>query len=288
MTIASRRDFLKVAGATAVIATTAKAHARTLKAPVGLELYSVRDFMAKDLQSSLNDVHTAGYTVVEAAGFYKRSATDFRSAMDQAKLRCISAHYPLSMLATELDSIISYANTLGLEYIICSSSDGMHRDPNAHGETTTLDDWHWRIDQFNSIGKKVKAAGMTFGLHNHTPEFATIDGVLVYDEFMKLTDPKYVTLQMDCGWVYDSGHSPAEFIARDPSRFELLHIKDMILVPGQSEPTLTVMGKGKIDYKPILRAATHLKYYFVEQEKFDGDPLAELREDADYIRNFNF
>jgi sugar phosphate isomerase/epimerase len=287
MTIASRRDFLKVAGAAAVIAGAGRAEARTLKMPVGLELYSVREFMAKDLQSSLNNVHTAGYTVVEAAGFYNRSAADFRGAMDKAQLRCISAHYSLLLLQTQLDSIISYAKEAGLEYIICSGSDGMHRDPNAKG-APTLDDWHWRIDQFNRIGATVKAAGMTFGLHNHTPEFATIDGVLVYDEFMKLTDPKYVTLQMDCGWVYDSGHSPAEFIARDPSRFQLLHIKDMILVPGSKEPKLTVMGKGNIDYKPILRAATHLKYYFIEQEAFDGDPMLELREDADYIKSLKF
>lgn len=287
MTIASRRDFLKVAGAAAVIAGAGKAEARTLKIPVGLELYSVREFMAKDLQSSLNDVHTAGYTVVEAAGFYNRSAADFRKANDQAGLHCISAHYQLTLLEAQLDSIISYAKELGLEYIICSSSDGMHRDPNAHGEAT-LDDWHWRIDEFNRIGNAVNSAGMTFGLHNHTPEFATIDGVLVYDELMKLTDPRYVTLQMDCGWVYDSGHNPAEFIARDPSRFELLHIKDMILVPGSKEPQLTVMGKGKIDYKPILRAATHLKYYFIEQEAFDGDPMQELREDADYMKRFSY
>jgi sugar phosphate isomerase/epimerase len=287
MTIASRRDFLKVAGAAAVIAGAGRADARTLKMPVGLELYSVREMMPKDLQGTLSQVHSAGYGVVEAAGFFNHSAFDFRSAMDQAGLRCVSAHYTLALLNQQLDSIISYAKALGLEYIICSSSDGLHRDPNAHGEPT-LDDWHWRIEQFNRIGATVKSAGMTFGLHNHTPEFATIDGVLVYDELMKLTDPKYVTLQMDCGWVYDAGHSPAEFIARDPSRFQLLHIKDMILVPGAEEPKLTVMGKGNIDYKPILRAATHLKYYFIEQERFDGDPWVELRADADYMKHFNF
>ncbi|MGD0910378.1 MAG: TIM barrel protein [Terracidiphilus sp.] len=288
MTIASRRDFLKIAGAAAVIAGAGTAEARTLKMPPGLELYSVHDMLPKDYQGTLNQVHAAGYSVVEAAGYFNHSAADVRSAMSNAGLRCISAHYSLLLLTQQLDSIITYAQALGLEYIICSSSDGMHRDPNAHGEAATLDDWHWRIDQFNSIGKKVKAAGMTFGLHNHTPEFATIDGVLVYDEFMKLTDPSYVTLQMDCGWVYDSGHSPAEFIARDPSRFQLLHIKDMILVPGSSEPKLTVMGNGNIDYKPILRAATHLKYYFIEQEAFDGDPWVEMRADADYMNHFNY
>jgi sugar phosphate isomerase/epimerase len=287
MTIASRRDFLKVAGAAAVVAGAGRAEARTLKMPVGLELYSVREMLPKDFQGTLNQVHAAGYGVVEAAGYYNHSAAEVLSAMNNAGLRCISAHYTLALLQTQLDSIISYAKELGLEYIICSSSDGTHRDPNARGEPT-LDDWHWRIDQFNRIGATVKSAGMTFGLHNHTPEFATIDGVLVYDEIMKRTDPKLVTLQMDCGWVYRAGHSPAEFISRDPSRFELLHVKDMILVPGSKEPKLPVMGKGDIDYKPILRAATHLKFYFIEQEEFDGDPMTELREDADYMKHFNF
>jgi sugar phosphate isomerase/epimerase len=287
MTIASRRDFLKVAGAAAVIAGAGKAEARTLKVPVGLQLYSVRDFMAKDLQSALNNVHTAGYNVVEAAGFFNRTAADFRKATETAGLRCVSAHYPLSLLESQLDSTIGYARELGLEYMVCSSSDGTYRNPNTHGEPT-LDDWHWRIDQFNRIGATVKAAGMTFGIHNHPPEFATIDGVLVYDEIMKLTDPKVVTLQMDCGWVYSSGYNPAEYIARDPSRFQLLHVKDMILVPGSTEPKLPVMGKGHIDNVPILRAATHLKYYFIEQEAFEGDPMTELREDADYMKHLNF
>lgn len=287
MKIASRRDFLKVAGAAAVVAGAGKAEARTLKMPPGLELYSVREMLPKDYQATLNQVRAAGYSVVEAAGYFNHSAAEVRSAMTGAGLRCISAHYTLALLETQLDSIIGFAKDLGLEYIICSSSDGMHRDPNAHGETT-LDDWHWRIDQFNRIGKTVKDAGMTFGIHNHTPEFATIDGVLVYDEIMKLTDPSLVTLQMDCGWVYASGHSAAEFIARDPKRFELLHIKDMILAPDSKRPQMTVMGKGNIDYKPILRAATHLKHYFIEQEEFDEDPWVELRADADYMKHLNY
>ena len=287
MTNASRRDFLKAAGAAAVIAGAGRAEARTLSLPVGLQLFSVRDFLAKDLESTLNQVHSAGYTVAESAGYYNRSAADFRKATDQAGLRCVSGHYPLSLLNQQLDSIISYAKELGLEYIVCSSSDGTHRDANAHGEPT-LDDWHWRIDQFNRIGAKVKAASMTFGIHNHTPEFARIDGVLVYDELMKLTDPELVILQMDCGWVYRSGYNPAEFIARAPERFQLLHVKDMILVPGAKEPELPVMGKGHIDNVSIMRAATHLKYYFIEQEAFEGDPMEELREDADYMKRLNY
>ena len=47
-------------------------------------------------------------------------------------------------------------------------------------------------------------------------------------------------------------------------------------------------GQRRIDYKPILRAATGLKHYFIEQEEFQADPMNELREDADFIKKLDF
>ena len=136
----------------------------------------MRDQLPKDFEGTLAKVHADGYTVVEAAGYYDRTAEDFRKAMDKAGLRCVSTHHALDVLETQLDKWIEYGQTLGLEYIVCSSSGGMHRDPAKKGPPT-LDDWHWIAGEFNRIGEKVKAAGMTFGVHNHTPEFAVIDGV---------------------------------------------------------------------------------------------------------------
>jgi sugar phosphate isomerase/epimerase len=202
--------------------------------------------------------------------------------MDAAGLHCVSAHYTLSLLETQLDSIIDYAKTLGLEYIVCSSSGGMHRDPAAKGDPT-LDDWRWIAGEFNRIGEKLKAAGLSLGIHNHTPEFATIDGTLVYGELLKLTDPKFVVFEMDCGWVWASGHNPVDYLSKTPERFPLLHIKDMVR-GADGKIKMTVLGKGSIDYAPILRAATGSKYYFVEQEQFDIEPIEELKQDADYMR----
>jgi len=285
MGLASRRHFLKTTGAIAAAACV-DAHqlaARTLRLPVGLELYSVRNLLPKDYDGTLHQVHAAGYTVVEAAGYFDHSAADVRKSMDAAGLRCVSAHYTLALLQSQLDSIIDFAKTLGLEYIICSSSGGMHRDSSAHGEQT-LDDWRWIAGEFNRIGAKVKAAGMTFGVHNHTPEFATIDGVLVYDELLKLADPKLVIFEMDCGWVWASGHNPVDYLSKTPERFPLLHIKDMVR-QADGKIHMPVLGKGNIDYAPILRAATRTKYYFVEQEQFDIDPIEELKQDAEYMQH---
>jgi sugar phosphate isomerase/epimerase len=132
----------------------------------------------------------------------------------------------------------------------------------------------------------VKAAGMTFGYHNHTPEFGTEGGVVFYDELLKLTDPKLVHFEMDCGWVFAAGRDPIEYLSKTPERFPLLHVKDMTKgATGQFHST--VMGTGLVNYKPILRAAKGLKHYFIEQEEFDIDPIEALKLDADYMRKLD-
>ncbi len=284
---ASRRKFLKTTGAATAAALAGVHHlaAAPLSLPIGLQLYSVRDLLPKSFDGTLADLSAAGYRVVEAAGFFNKTAPEFRSAMTEAGLRCVSAHYTLMLLRSQLDELIEYSRALGLEYMICSSSGGVHRDPAAKGELT-LDDWRYVAGEFNRIGEKVKAAGMTFGMHNHTPEFATENGVLVYTELLRLTDPKLVVFEMDCGWVTAAGYNPVDFLSKAPARFPLMHVKDMARKPS-GEFHSVVLGHGVVDYRPILRAATGLKYYFIEQEEFEGDPMTELRENAAYMRKLS-
>lgn len=278
---------MKTTGAVAAAACIGSRHlaAAPLTLPVGLQLYSVREQLPKDFDGTLHKLAEIGYKEVEAAGYYKKTAAEFRKSMDQAGLRCVSTHHPLSELRPQLDQFIEYGHTLGLEYMVCSSSGGIHRDPSRKGELN-LDDWRYVADEFNKIGEKVKAAGMTFGVHNHTPEFQSENGVLVYDELLAKTDPKLVYFEMDCGWVTASGHSPVDYIKRSPERFPLLHIKDMVKGPDGKYRNV-VMGKGVVQWPPILSAATGLKHYFIEQEEFTGDPMTELKEDVEFMKKVN-
>ena len=103
--------------------------------------------------------------------------------MDQAGLRCMSTHHPLDVLRAKLDELIEYGHALGLDYIVCPCA-ASHRDPAAKGPTDP-GRLALRADEFNSIGEKVKAAGMTFGYHNHDAEFGIEDGVVFYDELLQ-------------------------------------------------------------------------------------------------------
>ncbi|MGA3080350.1 MAG: sugar phosphate isomerase/epimerase [Terracidiphilus sp.] len=283
MSTTSRRSFLKATAAVAASAGAFRLSAKPLGLPIGLQLYSVRDLLPKDFDGTLAKVRADGYTEVEAAGYWDRTAPEFRKAMDKAGLRCTSTHHTLALLLEHGDDLIEYGHVLGLDYIICPWP--RRRDPALAGELT-LDDWRWVAGELNRIGEKVKAAGMTFGYHNHGPEFGSEGGVVFYDELLRLTDPKLVCFEMDCGWVASAGRNPVDYLGKTPQRFPLLHVKDMVKgANGQFHST--VMGRGVVDYKPILRAATGLKHYYVEQEEFDMDPIEALRLDAEYMKKMN-
>jgi sugar phosphate isomerase/epimerase len=280
----SRRTFLKAsAAAAAATVATHRLAAAPLSLPIGLQLYSVRELLPKDLDGTLRKLAAAGYVEVEAAGYYDRTAADFRHAIEQAGLRCISTHHPMHLLRPHLDEYIEYAYNLGLSYIICPSP--VRKDPQARGPLN-LDDWRWVAGELNRIGEKVKAAGMSFGYHNHGPEFGSEGGVVFYDELLRLTDPRLVIFEMDCGWVFAAGRNPVDYLSKTPERFPLLHVKDMAR-NAKGEYESTVLGRGAIDYHPIFRAATALKHYFIEQEEFDIDAMEALRLDAEYMRKLS-
>lgn len=297
----SRREFLKTGSASLIygsaILNAGKLYAKTLKVPLGLQLYSVRELLPKDYDGTLKDIGALGYHEVESAGYFNHSAQEVKQAMNNAGLKLVSAHYPSDDLHRQLDQILAFSKEVGVSHIICSSpgfkdpSRVKAMSPHDRGHAFTLDDWRWNAEQFNMFGEKVNAAGLKFGYHNHIAEFHETDGVVPYTELMRLTDPAKVTMEMDCGWVVVGGGNPVECLERYPTRITMLHVKDFkhIDPPGSAagSPTIAELGQGVIDYAPIFEAAAkagHIQHIFVEQEGFDVPPMQSLKIDAEYMR----
>jgi sugar phosphate isomerase/epimerase len=269
--------------------------ANPLGLPLGLQLYSVRQQMAEDLEGTLAAVRMAGYTEVEAAALPNKSAAEIRAALDRAGLRCVSAHHPFVDLHARFDEIVAYDQQLGVRFIICASPG--HRNPAPTGTggrvPFTLDDWHYNAEQFNAMGERTAALGVRFGYHNHVPEFATTDGKVPYLELLRWTDPKKVTFELDCGWAMVAGMNPAEIMKNHPHRISMLHVKDFKLSANPSpdihDAKVTELGLGSIAYHPVFAEAAksqHIEHAFVEQEAFDMPWKESLKVDADYLRKF--
>jgi sugar phosphate isomerase/epimerase len=297
MTKISRRDFIGSTAALVVVSIADRvALANPFGLPLGIQLYSVRQQMAEDLDAALAAVSAAGFTEVEAASLPKKSAKEIRASLDKAGLHCVSAHHPFADLSGRFDEIVAYDKALGVSFIICSSPG--YRNPPPAGTTgprraLSLDDWHYNAEQFNIFGDTMAASGLRFGYHNHIPEFAETEGKMPYMELMRLTDPAKVTFELDCGWAAVAGMNPAEILKNYPHRISMLHVKDFKLppnpTPGSHDAKVTELGQGTIDYHPIFEQAAktqHIEHAFVEQEAFDMPWKESLKIDADYMRAF--
>lgn len=304
----SRRDFLKTGTAALLYGSTlfrntpltAEDNTKYLNLPLGIQLYSVREQLPTDFEGTLKQIGGLGYREVEAAGYYNHSASDVKQALQRAGLNCVSAHYSYDNLHTQFDEIVAFNKEIGVKTIICSypghlpSSKNKSKQHGGEGPTFTLEEWRWNAGEFNKFGKKMSAAGLNFGYHNHTMEFQKEDGVVPYHELMRLTDPAYVTMEMDLGWVVVGGGNPVELLHRYPTRITMLHVKDFkpFTVPASIDnpPPATALGQGTIDYRPIFAAAAqagHIKHCFVEQEEYNMPVMQELKIDADYMRNLH-
>ncbi|WP_213806802.1 sugar phosphate isomerase/epimerase [Granulicella sp. dw_53] len=290
----TRRDFLKTTSAallTAAASPSTLLHASPFGLPIGIQLYSVREDMAKNFESTLDTLASLGYQEVEAAGFYNHSAADVKKALKNAGLACPSAHYNFQLMSTQFDQIVSFGQELGLQYIVCASPGKAPANAQAKGPHT-LDDWKYNADHFNQWSQKIKAAGMTFAYHNHYEEFHPLsDGAIPFDELVRLTGPD-VHFEMDCGWVVVGGGDPVACLKRYPTRIVMLHIKDFVASRPNADgktPTPTELGRGVIDYRPIFATASqaHIKHAFVEQEGYDIPQNESLKIDADYIKKLS-
>ena len=316
MTGSSRRSFLKTVAASATVAWALDPHcmnANPLNLPIGLQLYTVGKEMDADPFGTLKQVAAIGYKNVELSPLGKTPLKDLKKALDDLELKNSSGHYMLPDLMAHLDRNVDAAKELGQEYMVVTvpwvaDPSRIKSDPSGDQmafflaliRSLTLDDWKWNAEQFNKVGEQVKKAGLQLGYHNHNFEFKSYGSTTGYDEFIHMTDPNLVKLELDCGWMTVAGQDPAAYLTKYPERYRLLHIKDFhkgftpttkLADHGPNAPIPTELGRGAVDYKKIFSAASkgQIRALFVEQEPpFTEMPaLDAIKVDYDYLKKFH-
>jgi sugar phosphate isomerase/epimerase len=266
--------------------------------PIGLQLYTVREAVAKDLAGTLRAIADIGYREVELAGIPAKSATELRTLLNDCGLTAPSMHASMADLQQGLQERIDYAKALGTEYLVCAfpwTADARFRTiPNqavmSIASGITLDDWKWNAEQLNRIGAAARAAGLRCGYHNHNMEFRSYGDVVAYDELLRLTDPSLVTMEMDLAWVVTAGADPVKYLKKHADRISLLHVKevrkDLRVTADRLQSQTTEVGSGRIDWQRLFQAmdADRIRHYFVEQENFDRSPLEAVKISFAYLK----
>jgi sugar phosphate isomerase/epimerase len=289
----SRRRFIPLAGGAIAAAAFSQQARRSHGLPVGIQLYMVNADLTKDPAGTLKKLAEIGYSEVETAGFGKLSAAQFRDLLRDAGLRAPSAHLGFGMGDT--DKLLDDAKTLGSEYAVSSMlppKDEGVGDFFKNLNSLSADDFRRMAAHANEIGQKVKAAGMQYAYHNHNFEFREVgDGKTGYDILLEETDATVVKFETDCGWMKVGGKDPVEYLKRYGNRIAMLHAKDfksmtkpVTALFSPDRPIPTELGRGSIDFKPIVEAALKagVKHIFVEQEPPFKDVSAMEAADIDY------
>lgn len=313
----SRRGFLRTVAASGTAAQfllgTRSMHANPLNLPIGVQLYTVGKEMDDDPIGTLKRVAAIGYKEVELSPLGKTPPEELRKALDDLGLKNPSGHYMLPDLMSHLQEKIDLAKEFGQEYMVVTvpwvaDPSRIKADPKGDPmafflaliQSLTLDDWKWNAEQFNKVGEQVRKAGLHLGYHNHNFGFRSYGNTTGYDEFIRLTSPELVKLELDCGWMTVAGRDPVAYLKKYPDRYRLLHIKDFhkgftpttkLMDHGPGAPVPTELGRGAIDYRPIFAAVQpgDIRAYYVEQEPpFTEMPALEaIKVDYEYLKNLH-
>ena len=254
----SRRSFLVTAAALPIASAALAAPSRI---PVGLELFSVREGLKRDLFGTVRAVAKAGYEGVEFYSPYfewtPAYAKDVRKLLDDVGMRCFSTHNGAASFTQEgLPRAIELNQIIGAKIIVLASAGAIHN----------MDGWKAVAETLSRAADQLRPLGLRTGYHNHQLEFTPLDGKRPI-EVLAAGTAKDVVMQLDVGTCIEAGSDPVAWIEANPGRIVSMHCKDWSPAPGKGYQVL--FGEGVAPWKKILDAAEKtggVEYFLVEQE----------------------
>ena len=250
----------------------------------GIQLYTLRDVIGEDPKATLKQLADYGYTQIEGyegdqGMFWNMSNTDFKKYLDDIGLRMVASHCNIN---EDFEKKAAQVAEIGVDYLICPYV----------GPQKSLDAWKEVAEKFNSCGDICKKAGIRFAYHNHAYSFEAFNDMMPHDFLMENTDPELVEHEMDIYWVVTAGVDPVEYLRKYSKRFSLCHVKDRMKdVAADEHSASCTLGTGTIDYASILKVAADngMKYFILEQERYDGTTPMKCAEDgAKYLSELVF
>ncbi|HEU4628927.1 MAG TPA: sugar phosphate isomerase/epimerase [Gemmatimonadaceae bacterium] len=279
MTTQSRRSFVATVGAAALgamalprLAACGVSTERRLS-PIGIQLYTLRTAMERDLPGTLARVAEIGYDEVEFAGYFGRTPAQIRALLAQHGLASPSTHLAYEQLGPGWPKALADAMEIGHQWVtIPWTPEEVRR---------TADDWKRVAERYTEAGRAAKAAGLRFAYHNHDYELTPMGGQVPLDILLTNTDPALVDFEMDLYWMVKGGADPLDYFARFPHRFPLVHVKDATAAP---ERRMVDVGAGTIDFRRIARAREQagIQHWIVEHDN-PTDAFASARASYGYL-----
>jgi sugar phosphate isomerase/epimerase len=245
------------------------------KPPLGLQLWSLRQLLEKDLSGTLKQIKAWGIGEVESAGFYERTAAEFATELKKAGLKCHAMHIGWDALDQNLDGVIKDAEAVGATTIIQPSL------PHEGEGAATREEMLGAAGAFAKWSKEIRAAGKRFAYHIHGQEFGPAPEGTLFDLFAAEVGPE-VGFEYDVFWITRGGADPVALMKKYAGRVWYTHLKDMAKGDVIGEDANVVLGTGKIDVEGIFKAGLKagVEIHYLEDES--SDPVGNIPKSVAY------
>lgn len=232
---------------------------------VGLQLYSLRNQFKEDIPGTLKLINDWGITVLEGGDSYGMPEEAFKGLLAKNNLKVVSIGAGFNDLANAPEEVVKKAKSYGATYVMCAWI------PH-HGNDFDITDTQMAVEVFNRAGKILRDNGLKLAYHAHGFEFRPYKDGTLFDYMAQ--NAKYFDFEMDVYWVHHGGEDPLKLLKKYPSKFILLHLKDMEKGTKKDNTghadveTNVVLGTGEVDIAGVVAEAKRLgiKYMFIEDE----------------------
>ncbi|MBC8151878.1 MAG: sugar phosphate isomerase/epimerase [Bacteroidetes bacterium] len=233
----------------------------------GMVSYTYRNSFQKNVAATLDTIKALGITDMEFSNLFGKTAADLRTLLDERGMKCSSFGVSYGDALTKTAEVGQNAKTLGARFVRVAWV--------PHQGAFTLEMAKKTVADFNQIGKQLKNEyGIIFCYHNHGYEFEPYENGTLYDYIVQQTDPQYVSFEMDILWTFFPGQDPAALLEKYPSRYKLMHLKDLKkgvvgnLSGGTPVENDVALGTGQLNIPAILKAAkkSGIEHYYIEDE----------------------
>ena len=244
---------------------------KLLKDIPGMVSFTFRNSFAKNVAATLDSIKAMGVTNIEFSNLFGKTAAEIKQLLDARGMKCTSFGTGYPELVNKTKEVAENAKALGAKYVRVAWV------PHDNGHFT-IETAKKTVEDFNAAGKILKEQyGLTFCYHNHGYEFQPYENGTYFDYIVTNTNPAYVSFEMDILWVYHSSADPVALLNKYPTRFKLMHIKDIRNgVPNDftgSTPRENdvALGSGQINIAAVIKAAqkSAIEYYYIEDESND-------------------
>jgi sugar phosphate isomerase/epimerase len=245
MTLSNTIKALTMAAITSVSLSAMAADVAPTSPQLSVQLWSVKDDVAKDFEGTLKKLKAMGFQGVEFAGNFGAYANDpkgLKAFLDKTGLKASAAHVPFEKLNAEnFDATVAFYKAIDCKYLIIPM-DMRAFTPDGAKEVAA---------DLAAIQTKLTPHGMHTGYHNHEGEMLGKMGETPWDVIGTNTT-KEVVLQQDVGWTEVAGKDPIAFIKAYPGRTITTHYKASAPKPGNTEHP--IIGQDTTDWKALIEA----------------------------------